>query len=123
MGGANPPLYPFGPPRELCPGRSLAKVSDEYFLAPMQVHVVSQGDDLLWDGASKFVNSDTLRFRVGDSVKCLVADIWVGGAPHVPLHTGTTQRHTHRPPLTTALPPHVGRNLHLRPTPISAPLE
>mmetsp|Transcript_80615 Transcript_80615/g.195442 ORF Transcript_80615/g.195442 Transcript_80615/m.195442 type:complete len:573 (+) Transcript_80615:120-1838(+) len=55
------------------------KVSDEYFLAPMQVHVVSQGDDLLWDGASKFVNSDTLRFRVGDSVKCLVADIWVGG--------------------------------------------
>ena len=55
------------------------KVSDEYFLAPMQVHVVSQGDDLLWDGASKFVNSDTLRFRVGDSFKCLVADIWVGG--------------------------------------------
>ena len=59
-------------------------MADEYFLAPMQVHVVSQGDDLLWDGASKFVNSDTLRFRVGDSVKCLVADIWVGGAPHVP---------------------------------------
>jgi len=58
---------------------SEGKVSDEYFLAPMQVHVVSQGDDLLWDGASKFVNSDTLRFRVGDSVKCLVADIWVGG--------------------------------------------
>ena len=55
-------------------------MSDEYFLAPTQVHVVSQGDDLLWDGASKFVNSDTLRFRVGDSVKCLVADIWVGGA-------------------------------------------
>ena len=65
-------------------------MSDEYFLAPTQVHVVSQGDDLLWDGASKFVNSDTLRFRVGDSVKCLVADIWVGGAPHVPsLHSGT----------------------------------
>jgi len=58
---------------------SEGKVADEYFLAPMQVHVVSQGDDLLWDGASKFVNSDTLRFRVGDSVKCLVADIWVGG--------------------------------------------
>jgi len=55
------------------------KVPDEYFLAPLQIHVVSQGDDLLWDGASKFVNSDTLRFRVGDSVKCLVADIWVGG--------------------------------------------
>ena len=62
-------------------------MSDEYFLAPTQVHVVSQGDDLLWDGASKFVNSDTLRFRVGDSVKCLVADIWVGGAPHFSLST------------------------------------
>ena len=63
----------------------------------MQVHVVSQGDDLLWDGASKFVNSDTLRFRVGDSVKCLVADIWVGGAPHVPLST-PAPRSAPRPP-------------------------
>ena len=65
---------------------------DEYFLAPLQIHVVSQGDDLLWDGASKFVNSDTLRFRVGDSVKCLVADIWVGGAPSFPGDIGDIAR-------------------------------
>lgn len=49
---------------------SEGKVSDEYFLSPLQINVVSQGDDVLWDGASKFVNSETLRFRVGDSVKC-----------------------------------------------------
>lgn len=59
-------------------------VPDEYFLAPLQINVVSQGDDLLWDGASKFVNSETLRFKVGDSVKCLVkgeaGDQWYGGA-------------------------------------------
>ena len=77
-------------------------MSDEYFLAPTQVHVVSQGDDLLWDGASKFVNSDTLRFRVGDSVKCLVADIWVGGAPHVSLSTVARSAATPVLPRTTA---------------------
>ena len=99
-------------------------MSDEYFLAPTQVHVVSQGDDLLWDGASKFINSDTLRFRVGDSVKCLVADIWVGGAPHVPLSTPAPRSATptgclSQPPCS----PHVGQNLHLRPTPLSATLQ
>lgn len=51
----------------------------EDLLAPLQVNVVSQGDELLWDGASKFVNSETLRFHVGDSVKCLVGDGWLGG--------------------------------------------
>ena len=91
-------------------------MSDEYFLAPTQVHVVSQGDDLLWDGASKFVNSDTLRFRVGDSVKCLVADIWVGGAPHVPsLHSGTLSCYARRCLAQPPFSPHVGRRLHLRP--------
>ena len=59
-------------------------VPEEYFLAPLQINVVSQGDELLWDGASKFVNSDTLRFKVGDSVKCLAGDQWVGGALVLP---------------------------------------
>ena len=78
---------------------------DEYFLAPLQIHVVSQGDDLLWDGASKFVNSETLRFRVGDSVKCLVADIWICGAPPCSPEYGPTAGRRTPPSHSTLGPP------------------
>ena len=54
-------------------------VQEDYLVAPLQINVVSQGDDLLWDGASTFTNSQTLRFKVGDSIKCLIGDGWFGG--------------------------------------------
>lgn len=51
----------------------------ESFLLPLAIHAVAEGDHELWDGSTVFTNSDALRFRVGDRVQCLHADVWLDG--------------------------------------------
>lgn len=53
---------------------------DDYFLRPFAIQAVAEGDHDLWDGASSFVNSSALRFRVGDRVQCRIGPgLWVDG--------------------------------------------
>ena len=59
-----------------------------YFLAPIEIRAYSEGDEMLWDGAGNFTANDSLRFQVGDSVRCATSrsgggnnggHAWVGG--------------------------------------------
>ena len=55
--------------------------ASEYFLAPVEIRAYSEGDEMLWDGAGSFTQNGSLRFQVGDSVRCATGGdgLWVGG--------------------------------------------
>ena len=51
----------------------------EFFLVPSAIHAVSEGDHELWEGAVTCINSELLRFAVGDRVLVLDSEEWIAG--------------------------------------------
>jgi hypothetical protein len=60
-------------------GKPPVKPGDDYFLMPIAIHAVSEGDHELWDGATRFTQSSTLRHQTGDRVRVLDGDVWCDG--------------------------------------------